>query len=287
MSDEDLNDEELDSLINDLEGRSEDGGSSSADLEDEMPEDEELQALLEGDESASSSNPASTATKVAGPEQEAGEVGPDLSDLDLDDELPVEGEPTESTAPEPEAEPKPDAQPSEQTTTPQADPSEAASEPSNDTAEESGRPGLLKALPYVTLAGKWSAYALPILALWWVLGAYLAQWITAGWLIAVVATLFVVAVPKAAYDAADRRGKFRWWIAGGSLILTAALVAPMPESAGAVLTHYGHWPASIVVEVTGGDGGMLVDASSAAGEWLGRVLYPDVPADAGMRSLGN
>lgn len=287
MSDEDLSDEELDSLINDLEGRSKDGGSSSADLEGEMPEDEELQALLEGDESASSSNPASTATKVAEPEQEAGEAGPDLSDLDLDDELPVEGEPTEPTSPEPEAEPKRDAQPSEQTTTPEADPSEAASEPSNDTAEESGRPGLLKALPYVTLAGKWSAYALPILAFWWVLGAYLAQWITAGWLIAVVATLFVVAVPKAAYDAADRRGKFRWWIAGASLVLTAALVAPMPESAGTVLTHYGHWPASTVVEVTGGDGGMLVDVSSAAGEWLGRVLHPDVPADEGMRSLGN
>lgn len=286
MSDEDLSDEELDSLINDLEGRSEDGGSSSADLDGEMPEDEELQALLEGDESAPSPSSPPTETKVAEPEQKAGEAGPDLSELDLEDELPVEGEPTEPTSPESEPESEPDAQPSEQTATPQSEASKAASEPSGDT-EESGRPGLLGVLPYVTLAGKWSAYALPILAFWWVLGAYLAQWITAGWLIAVVATLFVVAVPKAAYDAADRRGKFRWWIAGASVVLTAALLAPMPESAGTVLTHYGHWPASTVVEATGGDGGMLVDASSAAGEWLGRVLHPDMPADEGMRSLGN
>lgn len=288
MSDEDLSDEELDALINDLEGRSEDGGSSSADLDGEMPDDEELQALLEGDEPEPSSSPKPTETKVAEPEQGAEEVGPDLSDLDLEDELPVEGEPT---SPEPEPEPTPDKEPSKkepskEVSTPEADRKEPASEPSGES-DESGRPGILKILPYVTLAGKWTAYALPILAMWWVLGAYLAQWISAGWLIAVVATLFVVAIPKAMYDAADRRGKFRWWIAGASLVLTAALVAPMPESAGTVLTHYGHWPASTIVEATGGDGGMLVDASSAAGEWFGRALYPDLPAEEGMRTLGN
>ncbi len=280
MSDEDLSDEELDALISDLEGRSEDGGSGAADLDGEVPDDKELQALLEGD---TSSSPPPTETKVAEPEQGAGEGGPDLSDLDLDDDLPVEGE---STSPEAEAEPTPDEQPSDQPEAPEPDAKEAGSESSGDNGE-SGRPGILKALPYVTLAGKWTAYALPILAFWWVLGAYLAQWITAGWLIAVVATLFVVAIPKAMYDAADRRGKFRWWIAGASLILTAALVAPVPESAGTVLTHYGHWPATTVVEATGGDGGMLVDATGAAGEWFGRALHPDLPADEGMRLLGN
>ncbi len=279
MSDDsELSDDELDDLISDLESRSGEEGGGSSELDAEMPDDEELQALLESDESGATGGQAGAETKVADREAPGAQAGPDLSELDLEDELPAE-----AGSAQPQAPPEESADEGAEQESPPSESSTSESTTSSDTSDHTAA----RVVPYLLLAGKWAGYLVPVFAFWWILGAYLAQWISAGWLIGLVATLFVVTLPKALYDVADRRGKFRWWLAGVSVLLTAVLVAPMPEMAGSVLAEYGHWPATALTEIVGAEGGMLVDLNQAAAEWLGRILHPTMPVEAGPAPLGN
>lgn len=281
MSDEDkLSEDELDALISDLENRSEGGGGASADLEAEGPEGPDIEELMkEVDQEAPE---VSAESKVAEPDSEA---GPDLSELQVADELPTE---TGGTAPESASRDGGQKQTAEAPSGQGATESEASAVDAAeaDPATGGGSTESKRIWRYIWVATKWTGYALPVIAFWWVLGSYLGQWISAGWLIALVSTMFVLGVPKFLYDLADRRGKFRWWLAGASLVLTVALVAPLTESAGEALTYYGHWPATSVAEISGAPGGFLVEANAAAGDAVGRALHPDLPASAGRHQLG-
>lgn len=284
MSEEDdqLSEDELNSLISDLESRSEGGGGGgSADLEAGGPEDQDIEELMK--EVDQERGEASAEPKVAEPEVEA---GPDLSDLDVADELPAE---TDGSAPEPASSDGGQKEAAEGASSGQSAGTEKEGPPAKASADEAtggkdDEPS--KVWPWVWAAAKWTGYALPVVAFWWILGAYLGQWISAGWLIAVVATMFVAGIPKLLYDLSDRRGKFRWWLSGASLVFTIALVAPMTDAAAGVLVNYGHWPATTVSEITGSPAGLLVDTNAAVGESIGRALDPGLPADESARSLG-
>lgn len=96
----------------------------------------------------------------------------------------------------------------------------------------------------------WTALGLPVFCLWWLVGSYLAQWISAAWLIALVTTSFVFGLPGLLRHF-THRGRYVYWLSGTGLLLTIALAAPMPATAAKNLAEYGHWPASTIAEVSG------------------------------------
>jgi hypothetical protein len=83
----------------------------------------------------------------------------------------------------------------------------------------------------------------PTLALWWLLGAYLSQWISAWWLVLTLASIVTVAIPVGLKLVA-KRGAMGWWFAGVSFVLTLLLTLPLPTSAASAIGAYGHWPAT-------------------------------------------
>lgn len=96
----------------------------------------------------------------------------------------------------------------------------------------------------------WTLLGLPVFCLWWLIGSFLAQWISAAWLIALVTTSFAFGLPGLMRHFA-KRGRYIYWLSGASLLLTIALVAPMPPTASKNLAEYGHWPASTIAELSG------------------------------------
>ncbi len=96
----------------------------------------------------------------------------------------------------------------------------------------------------------WTLLGLPVFALWWLVGSFLAQWISAAWLIALVTTAFAFGLPGLLVHFV-KRGRYIYWLSGASLLLTVLLVAPMPPTASKNLAEYGHWPASTIAEVSG------------------------------------
>lgn len=112
----------------------------------------------------------------------------------------------------------------------------------------------------------------PAMIFWWVLGAFLAAWISAGWLIAAVVTMFVFGIPAILKNKVQR-GAYRHWVLGISLLGVVGLVAPMPNLAGETLSHYGYWPSAAVAEVSGQpvDSG-LVRAHAGVSEFVGGLL---------------
>lgn len=268
MSEEELSEEELNSLLSDLEARSEEGGGAEPGAD--STDGEDIEAFLKSVEEEQGGEPDEVAVA-----ERAESAGPDLSELENADELPAK---SEGSKPAPQKE---EADGDEESTS-EAEPAEKP-----ETQKKGADAGGSDVWPVVWLVAKWTGYSLPVLALWWVFGAFLGQWISAGWLIFVVATAFVVGVPKLLFDFSGQKGKFRWWIAGASVVLTTALIAPMPSIAGKVLTNYGHWPATTVADAAGWDDSALVDANAAAGEWLGRTLFPALPAAETKLDLGD
>jgi len=265
--DEKMSDEELEALISDLESREGAGAPSG----EEMPE-EELDDFLDELEEDSGGQSTETAVEV----EAESDVGPDLSELEGMDELPAEtdGE-TEPTAPE----------------------GAAASEAAGDESSEgpSKAVGAQKGTEsgsdssgwaYAWLATKWGAFAVPILAFWWLLGAYLGQWVSAGWLIFLMSTMFVFGAPKLAYDASQRRGRYRWWLAGVALVSTVALTAPFPVTAGEVLAGYGHWPGMFLTELFGAEIG-VGSVLGRLGDLIGTQLAPGIAEGAMEVELGS
>lgn len=121
---------------------------------------------------------------------------------------------------------------------------------------------------------KWSVIVVPTLVAIWLLGAFLSSWVSASWLVAAVATALVLLLPLAA-RLASKRGKYGWWAAGLSALIVAALVAPMPASAGRALERYGHWPATVVADLAGWSADhVAVRASAAVGSFVGQLIHP-------------
>lgn len=254
-NDDDMSDEELDSLIDDL-----DAGEASGDVAagDGVPEEEidDFLAELEGEESGNGGSPK-TEQAVADPEPE---VDADLSGLEGMDDLPVQSDDGGT----------PDK--AEQTKAPADTETEESGEASESTSSESGF-SWKRAGEYAWITAKWSAYVVPTLVFWWLLGAYLRQWVTAGWLTFLMTTGATFGLPKLGYDLSGKRGRYRWWLAGMALLLTVALTAPLLGTAGTVLAEYGGWPGLAVEEVFGsqfGIGGLF----GALGELIGGQLTP-------------
>ena len=273
MSDDknELSDEEYDALLRDLEGRAGGGGSSGGGggASDEEMEVEDIDAFLSSLESQEDSKADKKSKKTA--------------TADRDDSLAAEfaalEEKGELTAP-PEKKKKSKKKKSKKKKNDKKSKKEAKSGSDEEGQERSkGKRAALFALKTVF----WFA---PAIALWWVLGAYLGQWVSAAWLVAVMGAMFVFGIP-AILKKLTKRGEYRPWVFGYSLVLTVALIAPMPNTAGEALTEYGHWPASVVAELSGAadDAGFVRAQASAAG-WLGGVIATADQPQWEARQLG-
>ncbi|MEZ4458822.1 MAG: hypothetical protein R3E66_03660 [bacterium] len=131
---------------------------------------------------------------------------------------------------------------------------------------------------------KWTAIIVPTLAAFWLLGAFVAQWVSAGWLIALVAAVCTLALP-AVLKLVTHKGRVSWWIAGVSLLSVVGLTAPMPQTTANVLTSYGHWPASTVAAAAGWSADHFTVRTS---QWLAdRIAGVLAPVTAtGGKALG-
>lgn len=263
MSEDDnneLSDEEYDALLRDLEGRA--GDSEAA---PEMDDDGDIDAFLEEIESQSEAE-SKTATRTR---EEDDDLAAQFADLEEKDELAV---PEDVDLGEEKKKRKKDKGKSKK----------AAREDEAEGAKEDRSRGTKVAIK----AGKVALWAIPAVVLWWVLGVYLAQWVSAGWLIAVVSAMAVVGVPMGLRRVV-RRGRYRHWLLGTSVVATVALVAPMPNVAGEQMSHYGHWPSSVVAEVTGADADIgLVTRHAAAAGWLGTTIATVEQPNWEARQLG-
>lgn len=99
-------------------------------------------------------------------------------------------------------------------------------------------------------AVKWTLLLTPVFLSWWVLGAFLGQWLETGWLIAIAATVGAFILPLVLW-LAIRRGKWAYYACALGVIAVAGLIAPWPGTAGKRLAHYGHWPVSTVAQLAG------------------------------------
>lgn len=132
---------------------------------------------------------------------------------------------------------------------------------------------------------KVACVSLPSVLLVWMLGAYLAQWVSAGWLVAAVAVAVALGVP-AVGQRVVKRGRYMWWAIGSSVVLVAALVAPMPALAGNALQKYGHWPVSFIGELAGWEvDSPVIKGASVFSEQVGSWL-PGAAADLEGKQLG-
>lgn len=136
---------------------------------------------------------------------------------------------------------------------------------------------------FAKASGMWALMALPMLIFVWILGSFMAHVISAAWLVAFLMIIVAVGLPLLVANLA-KRGKVAWWAAGLGVLLTILLVAPMPQTAGNSLTHYGHWPASAVGEVASWqpDNG-LANVGAAVSGVLGSALGADA---SGAMKLG-
>ena len=136
------------------------------------------------------------------------------------------------------------------------------------------------------IALQWFGWLLPAFTLWWVLGAYLGQWISAGWLIFLVSTMFVFTLPLY-LKKLIKRGAYKVWLAGFSLLATVALIAPLPNLAGQSMTEYGHWPSSAIAEVAGANPNAgFVRAHASLTGWIGGLVATVDGPNWGARQLG-
>lgn len=135
-------------------------------------------------------------------------------------------------------------------------------------------------------AAKTALWFAPAVVLWWVLGVYLGQWVSAGWLIALVSAMVVFGAPVLLKKVA-KRGRYRPWLLGASVVATLALVAPMPDRAGENMADYGHWPSTMIAELIGAhsDAGIVTTHAAAAG-WLGDLIAPSELGQREARQLG-
>ena len=260
-NEDELNENELDALLADLESRSGgDGGNASASTSED--DDEDLEAFLSRLESEEDSKSAASADKKVATDERDEELDAQFAELDnlQPDDLPAK--PAE-TAPEKKG--KKDKK----------DKKDKKKKKKSTTEGEAGEEGASKGAVVAKVAAKWLVLALPVVALTWVLGAFLAQWVSAGWLIAVVALLVALGIP-ALVNHFVKKGKFSWWAAGIGLALTVGLTAPMPDQAGEALSRYGHWPASTVADIAGWGtaDSTLVGINAGMAELVGGLLHP-------------
>lgn len=232
MSDDEngLSEEEYDSLLADLEQRAESG--EGPDLDEEPGDLDDFLGEIEQE--------TEKGTPTATREPESDELGAEFAQLEEKGELQAPAEADEPASKEAMAG------------------KEGGDEKKGaDRGRSRGRKvaiGVLKVVLWGT----------PAVVLWWLLGTYLGQWISAGWLIGLVGAMFVFGVPVLLRKVV-KRGPYRAWLLGMSLVATVALIAPMANLAAQNMSHYGHWPSSAIAEMTGqpADAGFVTLHASA------------------------
>ncbi|MBA2664849.1 MAG: hypothetical protein H0U74_21350 [Bradymonadaceae bacterium] len=266
---DELSADELDALLRDLEGRASGGGKPRAKAAATEEDSEDLEAFLkalEADDARAAGAAPKTRTATAVDDPFAAQFAElEATDAKAMAKTAQEAPPKGKDKKEAAAQAKEKAKDGEKLA-------------KTDKKADDGAPGrgrrALKVL-------KWTAIVVPVLTLWWVVGLYLAQWISAGWLVAAVATSFVFGLPALLRHFA-RRGHYVYWLSGAALALTVGLVAPMPNTAGQTMAEYGHWPASALG--LSGDH-FLVEANAALGQFVGGLLAPSA-ADQAAHRLG-
>lgn len=242
--------------------------------------DEELDSLLQELEQKAdgSGQGESQPTKEAEPEEI------DLSELeeslDQTDSPPAKHE-SEETSPATEQEPN---------DSPAVEPTDRASD--TQTSTGSRPPAIQKGRNAAFKSGmqglRLAAVVVPTLLAWWVLGSYLGNWISAGWLIALVSGAVIFGLPVGLNRFA-KKGTFGAWLGGTGLVILLGLVVPVPTQTGGVIGMYGHWPASTVSDELGKSmapyarsSGQLLAGPTVAPRKLGRdkpLLPPKNPPD--------
>ncbi len=90
-----------------------------------------------------------------------------------------------------------------------------------------------------------------LLAAIWMLGNYLASFVSVGWLIAIVATVGVLGCSYF-FKRAVSKGRFMVWNGLVSLLLLVAMLLPT-NFATTKMIEFGHWPISSIAEAAGMD----------------------------------
>jgi hypothetical protein len=254
-----LNDDELDSLLSDLESRA-DGGSQAAspDIDDDEASEDIEAFLKELEESEASGSNEPVQAKTAERDSELDAKFAELDDLDPSD-LPAKTDDAKS------------ARDPDKSGTSESDDEGEVAKADDSKKDEASAEGTSKK-KFGIAALKVLAVSFPSLLFVWVLGAFLGNWVSAAWLIGIISVSFALAIPFLLRHYV-KKGKYMWWAIGSSIALLAALVAPMPGQAGNALQKYGHWPASVVAEVAGWDlDSPIVDATSVVSEQIGSLL---------------
>ena len=277
MADEkdELSDEEYDALLRDLTGRSDSGASAGG---DEGGEDiEDIDAFLRDIEAQSGDDTGGTTTATRD------------ADDDLAREFAALQEKGELTAPEKEEPKKSSKEAKKKVKKARKDRKKKArrEKKAGESEDQQGGEGERSRGAEVAIkAAVVAAWSVPAVIFWWLLGTYLGTWISAAWLIGLVGAGFVFGTPLVLKKAV-KRGEYRYWMLGLSLVATVALIAPMPNVAGSQMSHYGHWPASVVAEITGAsaDSGLVRAQASATG-WLGSLVATAEEPNWEARQLG-
>lgn len=264
MSDreDELSEDELESLLADLESRAEegDGGSSGAELDD----DEDLEALLnEADarEAAESDQQEARPTATAEQDDELDARLEQFDDLQPDD-LPERPEETAAAK-------RGDQKSRKEEKKNKKEKKKAKKEARDKEKAEGPSPGAR----FARYALRVLAVVVPVAALMWVSGAYLGNWVSAAWLIVAMTAVLALGVPAMLRHLVGR-GKFRWWAVGFGLVATVAMVAPVPNQAGESLSEYGHWPASALGELTGAEADTpFIRANAGVAAAIGGLLH--------------
>lgn len=282
-----LSDDEYAALLRDLEGRADSGSASGEQVPDEVEDIEAFLRDLEGEADDSSKTVTKTATRSA--EEDA--LAAEFAALEAKGELiPLpEDEPEEKAKKkEKKSRKKERSGKARKSRAERREEKAAAREQKREEkaaaqAERAqGRSRGKRAGLFVLKNGLWFS---PALILWWVLGAYLGQWISAGWLIGAVSTMFVFGLPGVLRRVV-KRGGYRPWSLGFSLLAVVLLIAPMPNIAAQNLARYGHWPASALGEALGSaPDAAYIRAQGSASAWLASKIGTS-PGGLKPRQLG-
>lgn len=292
MSDEEkeLSDDEYAALLQDLEGRtsSQSSGASSNKAPDAGDDDlEDIDAFLANLEADDS--PRSTTTTREREEDDP--LFAEFAALMEKGELvaPPEPDANSSSNPDSGTEPK-EKKPSrkerraEKQEAKAAEKAARAQEKADNKAQ--ARQNRSRGKQILLIALQWAAWLFPAFTLWWILGAFLGQWISAAWLIFLVATMTVTTLPFYLKKLA-RRGSYKGWLAGFSLVAVVGLLAPIPNITAKSLTEYGHWPTSMIAELSGAPpDAAYVRVHAGLSGWIAGILATTEGPSWEARQLG-
>ena len=271
---------DTDALLRDLEKRASAGGGAKSARGADAPDDD-IEAFLrdlEGDDYSPPPEPKPVKTKA----REDDELDARFAKLEAAPDAPLAKTPEKKSREEKKRE-KEAQKEAKKEAKKEAREAKADAKATTDLQKSDQPSG--SGLKRAALVMKIAAVLIPVGLAWWVVGAYLSAWVSASWLIAIIATLFVLGLPLGVKILA-KRGRYVWWAAGLSALLTVGLVVPLTAAAGQALQRYGHWPATAIADALGASSDhVLVKAATSLSSFAGRMVHPTPEAEP-ARKLG-